>query len=187
MAVEIHVEDHPSPLYIVVLEAQVRREASVAIGLGDEVDLTILVRNAGTVVAGISGWTWGNCCELQNLWVKPSLRRRGLGTRLIALAEAKAANRGCSRPSTSPTLSRLELCTSGTASAVRPGGVARGLSVSGSRQDPGFFLLGQGHHVKIATHARQDQPSRGTRLKGFSAGGRRMRPESGGSDRVTLA
>ena len=88
---EFDVEDHPDPLDIDVLETQIRREASAATGLGDEVDLAIFVRDAGRVVAGISGWTWGDCCELQNLWVEPSLRGQGLATRLIAAAEAEAA------------------------------------------------------------------------------------------------
>jgi GNAT superfamily N-acetyltransferase len=95
VAVEFRVEDHPDPLDIEVLEMQIRHEASAAMGLGDEVDLAIFVRDAGTVVAGISGWTWGDCCELQSLWVEPSLRGRGLATRLIAAAEAEA--RGCSQ------------------------------------------------------------------------------------------
>jgi GNAT superfamily N-acetyltransferase len=95
--VEFHIEDHPDPLDIEILEAQIRREASAAMGLGDEVELAIFVREARTVVAGISGWTWGNCCELQSLWVEPSLRGRGLATRLLAAAEAEAAGRGCSQ------------------------------------------------------------------------------------------
>jgi GNAT superfamily N-acetyltransferase len=95
--VEFNVEDHPNPLDIEVLEMQIRREASAALGLGDEVDLAIFVRDAGRVVAGISGWTWGDCCELQNLWVEPSLRGQGLATRLIAAAEAEAAARGCAQ------------------------------------------------------------------------------------------
>ncbi len=85
---EFHVEDHPDPRDIDVLETQIRHEASAAMGLGDEADLAIFVRDAGTVVAGISGWTWGDCCELQSL---------GLATRLLAAAEAEAAARGCSQ------------------------------------------------------------------------------------------
>ncbi len=76
-------------------------------GLGDEVELAIFVRDAGRVVAGISGWTWGDCCELQNLWVDPSLGGRWLGTRLLAAAEAEAAARGAPRRSTSRSIFRL--------------------------------------------------------------------------------
>ena len=76
---EFHVEDQPDPADLDVLETQIRREASAAMGLGGEADLAIFVRDAGRVVAGISGWTWGDCCELQSLWVEPGLRGRGLG------------------------------------------------------------------------------------------------------------
>ena len=92
---EFHVEERPDPLDVELLEAHIRSEASTATGLGDEVELAIFVRDAGTIVAGISGWTWGDCCELQSLWVAPQLRGRGLATRLIAAAEAEAATRGC--------------------------------------------------------------------------------------------
>ncbi len=95
LAVDFRVEDHPDPLDIEFLETQIRREASAALGLGEERDLAVFVRNAGEVVAGISGWTWGDCCELQNLWVRPTLRGRGLATRLIAAAEGEAVARGC--------------------------------------------------------------------------------------------
>ncbi len=78
--VEFLVENHPNPLDIEFLEIQIRREASAAMGLGDEVDLAIFVREAGEVIAGISGWTWGDCCELQSLWVEPSRRGHGLAT-----------------------------------------------------------------------------------------------------------
>jgi GNAT superfamily N-acetyltransferase len=92
---ELRVEDAPDPLDLEILETQIRREASATMGLGDEVDLAIFVRDGDTIVAGISGWTWGDCCELQSLWVAPKLRGQGLATRLIAAAEAEAAARGC--------------------------------------------------------------------------------------------
>ncbi len=92
---EFPVEDHPDPLDVEFLEARIRGEAAAATGLDDEVELAIFVREQGAIVAGISGWTWGDSCELQNLWVEPSRRGHGLATRLIAEAEAEAARRGC--------------------------------------------------------------------------------------------
>jgi GNAT superfamily N-acetyltransferase len=97
VGLEFCVENDPDPRDLEFLETQIRREASTAMGLGDEAELAIFVREAGRIVAGISGWTWGDCCELQSLWVEPSLRGRWLGTRLIAAAEAEAAARGCSQ------------------------------------------------------------------------------------------
>lgn len=97
IGVEFSVENNPDARDLDFLETQIRREASIAMGLGDEAELAIFVRDAGRIVAGISGWSWGDCCELQSLWVEPSLRGRWLGTRLIAAAEAEAAARGCSQ------------------------------------------------------------------------------------------
>ena len=48
-AAEFHVEDHPDPADIDVLETQIRREASAAMGLGGEADLAIFVRDGGRV------------------------------------------------------------------------------------------------------------------------------------------
>jgi GNAT superfamily N-acetyltransferase len=95
--VELHVEDNPDPRDVQFLETQIRREASAAMGLGDDVELAIFVRDAGRIVAGITGWIWGDSCELLNLWVDPSLRGQWLWPRLIAAAEAEAAARGCTQ------------------------------------------------------------------------------------------
>ncbi len=94
---EFQVEDDPDPVDIQFLETQIRREASAAMRLGDEVELAIFVRDGDEVVAGISGWTWGDCCELQSLWVNPRFRGNWLGPQLLAAAEAEAAARGCSQ------------------------------------------------------------------------------------------
>ena len=94
---EFHVEDDPDPGEIEFLELQIRREASAAMQLGDEAELAIFVREDGEIVAGLSGWTWGDCCELQSLWVHPDHRGRRFGSQLLAAAEEAAAARGCTQ------------------------------------------------------------------------------------------
>lgn len=51
--------------------------------------------SAGRIVGGASGRTWGRCCELLQLWVEPSRRSAGVGSRLLRLFEEHAQHRGC--------------------------------------------------------------------------------------------
>jgi GNAT superfamily N-acetyltransferase len=51
----------------------------------------------GGVIGGAVGRSWGACCELQQLWVAPEERRRGLGARLVRAFEAHGQSRGCHR------------------------------------------------------------------------------------------
>lgn len=58
--------------------------------------LTCFARDAsGAVVGGAVGRSWGECCELQQLWVAPEHRQQGVGTRLVKRFEARAKERGC--------------------------------------------------------------------------------------------
>ena len=50
---------------------------------------------SGCTVGGAVGRTWGRCCELLQLWVEPSHRRAGIGSRLLREFEMHAARRGC--------------------------------------------------------------------------------------------
>ncbi|MGZ6652372.1 MAG: hypothetical protein ACXVHB_33745 [Solirubrobacteraceae bacterium] len=66
---ECRVEDDPDPLDIEFLETQIRREASAAMGLGDEIELAIFVRDAGAIVAGISADSQTRLIRGWGLWV----------------------------------------------------------------------------------------------------------------------
>ncbi|WP_374668642.1 GNAT family N-acetyltransferase [Ramlibacter sp.] len=50
---------------------------------------------AGRLLGGANGRTWGDCAELQQLWVAPAHRRRGLGAAIVRRFEAEARARGC--------------------------------------------------------------------------------------------
>ncbi|MBI3154283.1 MAG: GNAT family N-acetyltransferase [Burkholderiales bacterium] len=49
----------------------------------------------GALVGGAVGRSWGGCAELQQLWVDPAWRRRGLGTALLRAFHERAEARGC--------------------------------------------------------------------------------------------
>ena len=51
--------------------------------------------SSGAVIGGAVGRTWGECCELQQLWVDPAQRRQGIGARLVREFERRALARGC--------------------------------------------------------------------------------------------
>lgn len=71
---------------------------SEATGYQDGRPLGLTVRDdAGSVIAGLSGHTWGGCCEISHLWVDTQHRGHGLGKALLHAAEVHAADRGCSQ------------------------------------------------------------------------------------------
>ena len=47
------------------------------------------------IIAGLSGWTWADACEIRTLWVHPCLRGRGHGEALLEAAEQEARLHGC--------------------------------------------------------------------------------------------
>lgn len=58
--------------------------------------LSCFARDAsGRIIGGAVGRSWGLCCELQQLWVEPVARRKGLGTSILRAFEGRARERGC--------------------------------------------------------------------------------------------
>ena len=90
------VEDEPDPRDLALLEDKLAAAAVAAVGAGDEEEFGVNVRDgAGQIIAGVSGSTWGGCCQVHTLWVDGPQRGQGLARKLMAEAEAVARRRGC--------------------------------------------------------------------------------------------
>jgi GNAT superfamily N-acetyltransferase len=92
---ELRVETAPAAEDLQFLDDRIYEFNAATTGVDDGTFFTILVRDdAGAILAGLHGWTWGDCCEIKTLWVRVDRRRTGLGSRLLAAAEAEARRRG---------------------------------------------------------------------------------------------
>lgn len=90
------LEEAPADADLALLEEHVSAAAIAAAGVGEDRPFGIFVRDSeGRIVAGISGMTWGGCCELHAMWVDEPLRGRGLARALLARAESVARKRNC--------------------------------------------------------------------------------------------
>lgn len=90
------VTDRPAPEALQALDAGLSGFNAAQPALAQVRPLFVAVHDAGGRLSGAaSGRSWGECCELQQLWVDAACRRRGLGRALLAAFEAEAAARGC--------------------------------------------------------------------------------------------
>ncbi|GAB7051661.1 GNAT family N-acetyltransferase [Catenuloplanes indicus] len=69
-----------------------------AVGADDHRNLAIrLTGDDGTLIGGLTGYTWGGCGGITSLWLDPDHRGQGHGARLLAAAEDEIRRRGCDR------------------------------------------------------------------------------------------
>jgi len=94
----LEIEDDPSEADVRFVEDQVDEFNMATTGFRDVRRLAIFLRDAtGAIRAGLTGHTWGGCCEVRYFWVREPDRGRGLGRALLAAAEREALERGCDR------------------------------------------------------------------------------------------
>ncbi|MER7457262.1 GNAT family N-acetyltransferase [Micromonospora sp. NPDC126480] len=84
------------------LSAELTAFNNRATGATDEADLAVRVTGAdGALVAGLTGWSWGDCAGINMVWVRDDRRGEGWGGRLVRAAEEEARRRGCTQISVS--------------------------------------------------------------------------------------
>jgi GNAT superfamily N-acetyltransferase len=94
--IQVDIRDDNRPELEAFLEERLYEFNSRATGMDDGTLLNASVEDeAGMLVAGLNGHTWGGCCEIRRLWVHESMRGAGVGTALMQAAEQEAIRRGC--------------------------------------------------------------------------------------------
>lgn len=76
--------EEPSSADIEFLEDRLYEFNAGTTGIGGGRSLGVFLRDESkNIVAGVAGHTWGETCELRQVWVAAPVRGRGFGRRLI--------------------------------------------------------------------------------------------------------
>jgi GNAT superfamily N-acetyltransferase len=90
------VNEHPNEKDVQELKQHLRDYNVIHANSDDGYGIAIFLRDIHhQMVAGVSGWLWGECLEIDYLWVKETLRGRGVGKLLMTTIEEAAIERGC--------------------------------------------------------------------------------------------
>ena len=90
------IEDAPNEVDVRFVEERIIAYNVAATGYDDYRPLAIFVRDSeDTIIAGLTGFTWGGTLKVEFFWVHEDLRGQGYGSRLMDAAEREAVARGC--------------------------------------------------------------------------------------------
>lgn len=98
MTVTYECHDHPrrdAADALAIVDAGIGEYNDREPALADVHPMAVLARDEqGAVIGGAVGRRWGECAELQQLWVAEARRRQGLGRELLKRFETMAAGHG---------------------------------------------------------------------------------------------
>lgn len=55
----------------------------------------VIKDNNNLIIAGVHGYSWGDCCHINYMWVDETQRGCGYGSKLLKIIEEEAKKRGC--------------------------------------------------------------------------------------------
>lgn len=94
----LQIEDEEDAALAAELSRALTAHNMAATGVQEERTFSVKIDGEdGDLVAGLTGWTWGECAGIDLVWVRDDRRGAGLGAHLLLAAEAVAAGRGCNR------------------------------------------------------------------------------------------
>jgi GrpB-like predicted nucleotidyltransferase (UPF0157 family)/ribosomal protein S18 acetylase RimI-like enzyme len=90
------VEHNPGQDSIDALRSQLTDDNIERARIDEGWELAVFIHGADReLLGGISGWIWGQCLEIDYLWVHAGLRGRGYGRKLVHTLEREARAQGC--------------------------------------------------------------------------------------------
>jgi GNAT superfamily N-acetyltransferase len=96
MKTTLEVTSEPSSADLDVIGTRLAAFNDADVGPSGKMPVAVLVRDeAGTIRAGISGYTAWGWLFTQWLWVDEGLRGRNVADQMLAAAEKEAVTRGC--------------------------------------------------------------------------------------------
>lgn len=94
--VQIDIQNKNRPDLDTLLDNLIYEYNCLATGITDgELLNATLEDEHGNILAAINGYTWGECCEIVNLFVHENVRHKGMGSALLQAAAKEAVARGC--------------------------------------------------------------------------------------------
>jgi ribosomal protein S18 acetylase RimI-like enzyme len=92
---DLTFDDSHDPELVGLLSRRIYEFNVGVTGLDDGRELSLRASSTtGELLGGLTGWTWGGCGYVDVLWVATGSRGRGIGSRLLELAEREAVARG---------------------------------------------------------------------------------------------
>lgn len=90
------VDDHPDEQEMQILRKHLGEYNAAAANSREGWRLALFLHDEqGNMIGGICGRFWGECLEIDTLWVEENWRGQGIGKRLLQTLETEAISRGC--------------------------------------------------------------------------------------------